>query len=52
MAGIALPQYLTVDPNDEPGYSDWRREIDLYREAAGARLKAKAKPARKRLHPA
>ena len=29
--------------NDKPAYDNWRREIDLYREAAGARL-TKAKP--------
>jgi|SRR5262245_38660033 len=43
-AGVTLPARLTIDPDDEPGYENWRREIDLYREAAGAR-RAKAKPA-------
>jgi hypothetical protein len=48
LAGIKLPKRLTVDERDKPAYENWRHEIDLYREAAGARL-ARAKPARKRL---
>ena len=32
-----LPKRLTVDPDNQPAYQNWRREIDLYREAAGAR---------------
>ena len=42
-AGIDLPKYLTVDPDDKPAYAQWRAEIDLYREAAGVR-RAKSKP--------
>ena len=44
-AKITLPQRLTIDQDDKPAYARWRGEIDLYREAAGARL-ARAKPAR------
>jgi hypothetical protein len=41
-ANIGLPEKLTI-AQDEPGFKEWRREIELYPEAAGARV-AKAKP--------
>jgi hypothetical protein len=44
MAGITLPQRLTI-ARGEPGFKEWRCEIDAYRASAGARL-ARAKPAR------
>jgi hypothetical protein len=37
-AGITLPERLTVDPNDKAAYAEWRRQIDDYRQAAGARV--------------
>ena len=43
LANIALPKRLTIDPDDVRADEKWRAEIDLYREAAGARA------ARKRL---
>jgi len=46
-AGIRLPPRLTID-RGEPGFKEWRTEIDLYRQHADAR----AAKARKRLHPA
>ena len=45
-AGIELPARLTADPSDKQAYAEWRRDIDAYREAAGARVaKAKLTPA-------
>jgi hypothetical protein len=43
-AGIALPEKLTVDPNDKPAYANWRRQIEDYQQAAGVRLAKLAKP--------
>ena len=35
-ANIALPEKLTI-ARGEPGFKQWRADIDAYREAAGAR---------------
>jgi len=44
-AGIELPERLTIAP-DEPGYAQWRRQIEDYQQAAGMRsAKAKLAPA-------
>jgi len=47
---IALPDKLTIAPDDKPAYENWRREIAAYQEAAEARFRARAtaatKPAR------
>jgi hypothetical protein len=37
-AGVTLLERLTV-AEDEPGYADWRNQIDLYRQHANARVK-------------
>jgi hypothetical protein len=45
-AGIALPARLTIVPDDKPACERFRRDIDAYREAAGARVaKARLAPA-------
>ena len=41
LAGITLPKRLTIGPADAHAYAKWRAEIDLYREAAGARAARK-----------
>jgi len=41
-ANVALPDRLTI-ARGEPGYKNWRREIDAYRARAEARAEAKAK---------
>jgi len=41
-ANVALPDRLTI-ARGEPGYKNWRREIDAYRARAEARFRAKAK---------
>jgi hypothetical protein len=50
-ANVALPDRLTI-ARGEPGYKNWRREIDAYRARAEAKTKgrrAARAPARKRL---
>jgi uncharacterized protein YndB with AHSA1/START domain len=41
-ANVQLPERLTIAWG-EPGYKDWRREINAYRERAVARFQARAK---------
>jgi hypothetical protein len=38
LAGIRLPPRLTI-AEGEPGFKEWRTEIDLYRQYANARVK-------------
>jgi hypothetical protein len=41
-ANVQLPERFAI-ARGEPGYKDWRREINAYRERAVARLQARAK---------